>query len=71
MHAHMMLLRTLLVQRCRTWDELANAGIDRAAVLAAIGELVAQLDCRILIGPLTVGLEMRPDSAALAEGVEL
>ncbi|MBL8800278.1 MAG: hypothetical protein JNM56_40730 [Planctomycetia bacterium] len=58
-------LLSLIQHRCRTWSELADAGLSRAAVLTAIGDLVADGAHRVLVGPLVVGLETRPDGQAL------
>jgi len=51
--------------RCHTWSELAHAGLDRPQALAAVGDLVGAGQHRVLLGPVVVGLEHRPDCLAL------
>ena len=56
-----LLLISLLRRAPRTWPELRAAGLERAAVLAAIGELLDTGACHVRLGPLLVELESAPD----------
>jgi hypothetical protein len=53
------ILLALLRPAPRTWTELAEAGLCRAAALTAVGELVGSGRYRVLVGPLGVELEDR------------
>lgn len=58
-------LRALLERRCHTRDELQAAGLARTVLPAAVDDLAISGHHRILVGPLVIGLETRPDALAL------
>ena len=60
-HDATRLLR-LLEYGPRTWKQLADAGLDRRAVLLAIGDIVDIGDVRIRVGPLLLELEREGDA---------
>jgi len=47
----------LLGRGPRTWTELADAGLSRAAALRAVGDVVARGDVRIRVGPILLEIE--------------
>ena len=48
----------------RTWQALADAGLDRAPALLAVGEIADLGDHRVRVGPYLIELEMDVESEA-------
>ena len=55
------ILLSLLQRGPRTWTDLLDAGLDRGAVLAGVGELALSGHYRVRVGPLLVEVEAGPD----------